>query len=618
MSTLKDIIPQCNQKSDREHVVCGRCKHVTLVSANDPAVCKKCGTTGNFLRGCHRCGVKAWVLSPSAARTAAQSPIPSRASSAGGTCTVCGKHICVGCAVKDADEMKCPYCLGVLDPYWFAGAATARVQGSGSRVPGVAIEKADASAAPRPDNADSAVRGGRRDAARTAGETPAVRPAVRPQLIEGGLKRRLLVLRDTLRRACLLDGAGRLVLALVACALAGVLLDYFLFRWERPVNTAFRFLMCAGFLATLGAIVLRRIMAPLSVPLTVDDMALSVEREFPHLNDSLISAVQLTRMLVDDRAVSASMVEEVARKAYQETAALDFSRVVKFDRVKPVLTGAILAAVVFAGLFATPLRPFLATGLARLVNPLSNDKYPVRTQVTVSWEEGRGHEKIVPRNDGLTILADVRGDLPSKARIQFDYGKGFGREELLTPAGTRVDPATGEKFKEFKYDYNPVISSFKFVVLAGDNQTDEYSVRAVDRPELANLLVSYELPPYISDTRSPPKRERSLRNVAGTKAHLQGEVNKPLRQALLKLGAAAPQEMDLSPDRTRFAVTILLDESKDYEIALHDQDGLDNRQNKIHHKIWVLPDALPRVTWRRPATDLEVSPAATVALSLGA
>jgi hypothetical protein len=437
-------------------------------------------------------------------------------------------------------------------------------------------------------------------------------------MIESNLKTRLMVLRGTLRRACVLDGVGRLILAVVIGLVFAIVFDYFFFRWDRGVNTVFRCLMLAGFIGAGAAISYRRLFVPLSVPLSIDDMALSVEREFPHLNDSLISAVQLTRALADDRTVSAPMVEEVARQAYQESAALDFGRVVKFERLKGVLGAAATAMIVFGVLFATPLQPFLATGIWRVINPLSKATYPVRTEIIVTWEEGRGHEKIVPRNEGLAIAVQVRGALPSKARIQFDYGKGYGREEVLTPVGTRVDIATGERYKEFKYDYNPVISSFNFVVLAGDNQTDEYVVSAVDRPELANMTVEYELPEYISTTRTPPKRERSLRSVAGSKAHLAGEANKPLRSALLKLGDAKPREVDLSPDKTRFAATIEFDESKDYEISLTDQVGLDNRHNKVRHKVWVVPDALPRVIWRKPAQDLDVSPSAVVALALGA
>ncbi len=439
-------------------------------------------------------------------------------------------------------------------------------------------------------------------------------------MIQENLKQNLIVLRGTLRRACALDGVGRTVLAAVLCALAGILLDYFFFRRGGSVNTAFRVLMTAGILSTLAAIIYYRVFAPLSVPLSVDDMALAVEKEFPQLNDSLISTVQLTRMMADDSTVSGTMVEEVARHAYQQTAALDFSRVVKFERIRPILVGAATAVAFFLVLCAIPAtRPYMSTGLIRLINPLSRHAYPVRTFIEVTVDGKRGAEKIIPRNDGTSIIAEVTGDLPSQAYIRFDHGKGFGKPEPIT-GKTKTNEQTGEKVKEFQYDYNPVISSFSFVIEAGDNFTDAYTIRAVDRPELNDMKVVYELPSYITDKKGEPKRERSLRQVAGTKAHLSGEFNKPMKAfegATIKIGDADAKPMELSPDKTRFAYTIDMNDSKDYEIFLHDQDGLDNSHNKIRHKIWVLPDALPRVAWHHPAADLEVSPTATVALGMG-
>ncbi len=117
-------------------------------------------------------------------------------------------------------------------------------------------------------------------------------------------------------------GVGRLAIALVGCFFLALFLDYFIFRWDRPVNTAFRVVMLLGVVGTAGWILYYKLIAPLSVPLNTDDMALAVEKEFPNLNDSLISTMQLTRMMSVDGSVSSPMVEEVARQAHEATAAL--------------------------------------------------------------------------------------------------------------------------------------------------------------------------------------------------------------------------------------------------------------------------------------------------------
>ena len=274
------------------------------------------------------------------------------------------------------------------------------------------------------------------------------------------------------------------------------------------------------------------------------------------------------------------MIDEVARGAYQQTAALDFGRVVKFDRVKPIVAGAVGAVAFLAVMLmpGNPVQPYMTTGLMRLVNPLSKATYPVRTFIAVQWPKNETNEKIVPRQDAAEIVAVVRGSLPSVAYIQFDHGKGMGKLEPISEGRTRTDPETGEKVKEFTYQYNPVVSNFKFRVHAGDNQEGEFAVRVVDRPEVTAMGVQYELPSYISDVKTEWKRERSLRNVVGTKATLKGEMNKPLKLARMVVGNAAPVDLDLSPDKKMFLATLNMDETKDYEITLLDEDGLDNSQ----------------------------------------
>jgi hypothetical protein len=422
-------------------------------------------------------------------------------------------------------------------------------------------------------------------------------------MIQNNLKNRLMVLRDTLRRALLADGLGRMALALTIGALAAVLLDFFFFFRPDGVNTVFRCLMLAGVAGVVAAVFYRRVLSPLRVPLSIDDMALSVEKEFPQLKDSLISTVQLTRMMADDRTISAPMVEEVARNAHQETAALEFGRVVKMDRLRPVLFGAGAALLVFLALLAVPATGgYLRVGLLRLVNPFSQTKYPQRTFITVKADEK------VPRNDKLIILAEVSGALPSYAYIRFDEGNGFGKREMLK----RGEDGGGAR--RFEYEYTKVIRDFKYRIEAGDSESDKL-VSMIELPELNTLQVSYTLPAYTGVPEKPYEPAREIRGVEGTRAMLRGEANKPLKTAEIVIGKEAPALMELSSDRKTFSYAVELKDSKDreYVIKLTDLEGYRNT-SEIKNRIAVLGDALPRSSWRAPATDLELTPTASVAL----
>ena len=183
-----------------------------------------------------------------------------------------------------------------------------------------------------------------------------------------------------------------MVLAAVIGLLTAIVFDYFFFRWTSGINTGFRAVMLLAFAGTIRrpSLVYRRVLSPLTVPLSTDDMALSVEREFPELNDNLISTVQLTRILAHDQSISAPMVEEVARQAHQSTASLDFNRVVKFDRIKP---GALRSA---GAIWPGPDRAVRHSPMSRLrrppasdalFNPFSKARYPELTHIAINGEQ---------------------------------------------------------------------------------------------------------------------------------------------------------------------------------------------------------------------------------------
>ena len=101
---------------------------------------------------------------------------------------------------------------------------------------------------------------------------------------------RLAGLRSRLRRLYLLDGASRVILAIL-----GFMLVTFLADWSLDLPGPLRLVVLAGGVGLTAWMVTRRVALPLSVALTDDDLALLVERSHPELEDRLVSAIQLAR-----------------------------------------------------------------------------------------------------------------------------------------------------------------------------------------------------------------------------------------------------------------------------------------------------------------------------------
>ena len=102
---------------------------------------------------------------------------------------------------------------------------------------------------------------------------------------------RLAGLRTQLKLWFVLEGLAYVFWSGLGLAVGSFLLDYF-FRLDAQQRT---FLLVTMSVA-LALVFFRRVLYPLSMPLTDDGLLLEVERRHPELAESLISAVQFKRL----------------------------------------------------------------------------------------------------------------------------------------------------------------------------------------------------------------------------------------------------------------------------------------------------------------------------------
>ena len=103
------------------------------------------------------------------------------------------------------------------------------------------------------------------------------------------LKGRLLTLRQRARRHILTAGLSVLTATATAMAIVSFVAD-----WTLYLERSTRIALLIAALAALAWITIRRILLPLGVALSDDDLALAVERQHPELHESLINAVQFS------------------------------------------------------------------------------------------------------------------------------------------------------------------------------------------------------------------------------------------------------------------------------------------------------------------------------------
>jgi len=406
---------------------------------------------------------------------------------------------------------------------------------------------------------------------------------------------RLSRLRGAIRRLFALDGLSRLFLALCALVVLTFLLD-----WSLILPAGVRlFLLVAG-LAGFGVLAFKRIVYPLGVKISDDDLALFVERHFPELNDRLISAIQLTREPVDETGTlqSPELVAALVADAEQATSQIDFKRVIIGKHVGRIGMWA-LAALIAIGGAAVARQDYASIYVNRIFG--GGTKWPQRTHLTVlDFTNGR---KVMARGDDLTIAVEYGGRKPSKTLLEYKFSTGEkGREHMSPLSGNR-----------FQFTFTRVTGPFEFFVEGGDDITAVHSVDTVTPPSLDVVKLYYEYPVYMRMANTPADRPETSGNVNapfGTKVRFEALTNEDLKAAQLAIGFKGKETTsDLKVEKTPEGKPRLLsggftvsEAVSEYALNLTAENGLPNR-DPIRFTIRGIEDRPPDIVVKDPLGD---------------
>jgi hypothetical protein len=415
------------------------------------------------------------------------------------------------------------------------------------------------------------------------------------------VRRRLGRIRGSIKRLFALDGLSRLVLAATAFVALTFLVD-----WALILPAAVRLVMLAAGLGLFAWVLGRRVVYPLGVRVSDDDLALFVEREFPELNDRLISAIQLARQPADDRPQeghvvatnSPELVQALVEDAEKATGSMDFKRVLVRRHVGKILCWAfVLGGVLAAGAIAKPA--YASIYLNRLLG--GSQRWPQRTELQVlDFTERR---RVVAKGDDLAIAVTYSGVRPGKVNLDYEYETGErGRERLTPMEGNR-----------FQVTFTRVTGPFTFTVEGGDFTSDPHTVDTVIPPAIDQVRLFYEYPPYMRKPNTPPDRPETTGNVLapfGTKVRFEAETNEDLKSASLAVGPKGKERTDplqVTPTAEgkprliggSFTVHEVLSE---YALQLRATNGLSNR-DPIRFTIKGLEDRPPDIKVFDPMGD---------------
>jgi len=442
--------------------------------------------------------------------------------------------------------------------------------------------------------------------------------------LDAGVRARLQGVAVRLRRYVLIEGVAWVVGFLLCGAVVQYLLDY--------ASRGMRWSMRAALLGVIVAYALwllrKRIVLPLCRRIGEADVANLVERRFPSLSSSLISAVRFCAGDVGRSDTnSMALMDTVVREAGRRTAGLDFRAVLDAKRAKRALI--VIAAVLVASAAATYAMPD-QTGLWFARNVLLKDvAWPRQTHLVVDMEKSG---LIGAIGDDILIEATAQGVQPREVEFYYVTAQGKrGRETMATVGSVGA--------YRYRFTFKNAQEDFTFHLVGGDDRTDDYPVRLLERPRIETTGMRIVPPAY---TRLDPVElgdgQRAAQLLPGSGVTISATTNKPVARATLMAGGdpvaavfgeaaeSAAGERDSreaeSPERVQpttqsFEVTVAPRETATYEFALVDAFGLSNKK-PVRFSLRVIKDDPPRVRLKLEGVGEMVTADAVLPMSVEA
>ncbi len=351
-----------------------------------------------------------------------------------------------------------------------------------------------------------------------------------PQLsqLTSDVVQRLAQLRRQLAVWFWIEGLSRIFWAAIALLVIDLALDWF-FRMDK----AQRAVMLALILGVIAYVAYRRLIKPLSAKVSDDALALEVERLNPQLNQSVISALQFSRMEdLDKRGYSQTMVRQTVQRGATASADVNFSAVLDNRELRQntfllLFAVAVLSAVA-VGSFMHPMLKIWANR-----NLLLGDMvWPQKTYLKI--ERADNGKVVFPRGEDWTQIVSVTADserIPENIYIDFRRARGRATQTMK-----KKDVASQSDSKaEFEAIFASVIEPFEFRARGGDAYTPWVTVELVEQPAINDLQLEVVPPKYTRLPNQPlPAGRGPYFVLKGSTLRLSGTANKDLVSAAIR------------------------------------------------------------------------------------
>jgi hypothetical protein len=377
---------------------------------------------------------------------------------------------------------------------------------------------------------------------------------------------RLAALRARIRCYIWLEGLAATAVWLGAAFWGSMAIDW-CFEPPRPLRGAILAAAGIGLALVLFRFILRRAFVRLSDA----NMATVLERQFPLLNDSLLTSVSLRDRPIKTTGFNPQMLALTGNLARQRLRDLPISRVFNpMPLVRKVVIALGLALAI--GLLAVAAPGVLDLWAQRNLL-LAKVEWPRKIRLeAVGFTDGVAK---VPQGGNFDLrVRAFRGDIeepvapPDKVEVRYrDEGGGRDRKTMKNVGQPVTSSAADEVLQEYSHLFPGVLSSKHLDIAGGDARLYDLQLKVVPNPNLTLKLVC-EYPAYIERgayTKVPVSAAVPEKVPIGSTVTIRGTANKPLEMVQIdgpaaERGTALHREFrggKLGPEQDQFTFTFV-------------------------------------------------------------
>ncbi len=402
-------------------------------------------------------------------------------------------------------------------------------------------------------------------------------PASQPNRLSPQIAGRLAALRRMIRAYVWADGAAAAGILIAAAFWCGLAIDWF---FEPPAWARALILLAA--VGLFAGVMLARTVLRLRTPLSNSNMAMLLERRFLRLDDSLLTAVELSGDLPpESEGFSAAMLADTCRRAEKRLAGLPLDEVINRTPLRRLIAAAgllLFSVIVFAAVTPQSFGVWARRSLL-----FSDELWPRKTHLTVEGFAD-GVRKVARGTDvEIVALADCGKPLvPKTVEVRYRSEGGSRRRAAMNREGDAV--GSGDAWQRYSYTFRGVLAPIEFDIRGGDVQLGGLRLVVVESPAVEELTLSCVYPAYMNQSpRRLPVISAVMEIPYGTRITVHGRAGKELAQVSVDESAAGRQKeravIEVSAaDRRCFNYDLgAVSEDREISVNLVDTDGIKSR-----------------------------------------